>query len=106
MLRIASHFQRWDVDEWLGEIPHDQLEEWKAFFALEPCGWEAMRMTATRLSYASLLPHTGRKKLRERDLVIRTVADAEAVNGPNVERAQFEAFSIRTTIAAGETVDG
>jgi hypothetical protein len=37
-LRLAAHFLRPDVDQFLSELTADQFAEWEAFFSLEEAG--------------------------------------------------------------------
>lgn len=94
-MAVALAFRRFDVDAFLEEIADDQLDEWRAYFTLEPQGWQATRIATTRISYMLAQTHS-RKRLRERDYDIRIGGN---LNGPAVERARFEAFAIRQEIA-------
>jgi len=35
-MALALAFRRWDVDDFLNEIPNDLYEEWAAFSSLQP----------------------------------------------------------------------
>lgn len=99
-------FGRPDVDTFLSEIDHDAYEEWCAFFAIEPQGWNATNIQTARLSYMLALVNSdqsGQKRLRERDFLLRVGTNDR---DPEVEKARWEAHSIRSRIEAGETIDG
>lgn len=64
--------------------------------ALEPEGWQALRIVTTRLSY--IIAQSQRKKrLRERDFDVRIGGN---IQSPETEKAQWEALSVRQEIAA------
>jgi hypothetical protein len=83
------------VDALLNELDHDQYVEWCQFFGGEPHGWQAMRIATTRLAYV-VAQSQSRRRLKERDFDLRL--DREQ-HGPSVEKARYEAMSVRTTMA-------
>jgi hypothetical protein len=94
-MRVALAFKRHDVDQFLDELDHEQFEEWAALIDLEPTGWQALRVAARRLSYIVAQAHSP-KRLRERDY---DIVLGGQVRSPDVERARWEAMSVRTEIA-------
>jgi hypothetical protein len=98
-MRLALAFQRSDVDAFLGELDHDQYSEWCAFLQLEPHGWAAQQIVATRLSYMLAQTHSSRK-LKERDYAIRLAGQDVGKHSRKAEAARFEAMSVRTEIEA------
>lgn len=95
-MRLALAFGRPDVDRFLDEIDHEQFEEWSAFLALEPTGWQAHRLMIQRLSYMTAQVHT-KKRLAERKFDMTLGAN---IHSPEADRARMEAYSIRQNIAS------
>lgn len=77
----------------LDEIDRDQYLEWEAFFALEPQGWHAINRAQARISTMIALTR-GKKRVRERDLIIENKPPSSERN----EALRLKAFEIRQKI--------
>jgi hypothetical protein len=93
-LRVASHFQRPDVDAFIDEIDAEQWAEWSDFLLLEPQGWQALRIAIQRLSYMLAATHST-KRVKERDYAIEIGGN---MHSAEADRARWEAMSIRHTM--------
>ncbi len=101
-MRIAKAFGRHDVDAFLDDITHEQYVEWCVFLAIEPQGWDAIRIAAVRICYWIAQSRTNRK-LKEKDFDI--VMGGNIVS-PEAEAARMEAYAIRQNIKAEREDDG
>lgn len=95
-MRVALAFKRYDVDQFLDDIDHEQYVEWANFFTLEAQGWQATRLLIQRLSFMLAQTHSA-KRLKEKTYDIKLGAN---VYSAATEAAQWEALSIRSEIAA------
>ncbi len=67
---MALLFRRWDVDEFLKEIPHETYRKWVQFVSTEPQGWQAIQLVIQRLSYITAQSHSA-KLVKESDFLMQ-----------------------------------
>jgi hypothetical protein len=91
---VALAFGRHDVDAFLDEIPHQQLQEWFEYFNENPHGWAATNLLIRRVCY-TIAQASSPKKLREDAFGVRFTRPASNA----VEKARLEAFAIRQQIS-------
>lgn len=99
---IALAFGRPDVSAFLDSIDHEQFERWVEYFQRRPQGWNALNLSTARISYYLVQTHT-RRKLREQDYQMKISVQTQ---NAALERARWEAMSVRTALENGETIDG